>query len=69
MLPLITLGLVLPCHLLDFPRHSVLGRSAGGTLTTLCADTGELEGCKWESRRKVKEERMAAALSVVMVLG
>ena len=28
---------------------SALGRFAVGTLTTLCADKGELEGCKRES--------------------
>ena len=64
------LGLLLPCHLLNLPRHSVLGRSVGVTLTTLYADRGELEGCKDVERWKmVKEERMAAALGVVMVLG
>ena len=33
---------------LNNPHHSVLGRSVGVTLTTLCADMSELEGCKWK---------------------
>ena len=62
------LGLLLPCRLLNLPCHSVLGRSVGVSLTTLCADRGELKGCKWERWKMVKEERMAAALGIVMVL-
>ena len=49
LLPLRILGLLLPGRFLNLSLHSALGRSVVGTLSTLCADRGELEGCKREN--------------------
>ena len=49
LLPLRILGLVLPGRFCNLFLPSALGRSAVGTLSTLCADRGELEGCRREN--------------------